>query len=248
MQDTEHVNMSTSNQTLTRRERKKGESRRRLLQCAHEAMGGAEVESVSIANITDAADIGFGTFYNYFENMDDLASQVLTCVVNDLGRRNDIATVSLKSSNPAAVQAISIRFTIREMLSDAMWKWWLKRPKLLVEQMNICLNPFGVRDLKLGIAAGQYKISESDAEIILGQITWMLVGGVIDILENKTDGLDEVKLIKIIMRAMGVSHDHAKELAKMELPSSSKPNIDFSDQPLPVLSVLFPEGMLEKNQ
>ena len=129
-----------------------------------------------------------------------------------------------------------------------MWKWWLKRPKLLVEQMNVCLNPFGVRDLKLGIAEGQYKISETDVEIILGQITWMLVGGVIDILENKTDGLDEVKLIKIIMRAMGVSHDYAKELAEMELPSSSKPNIDFSDQPLPVLSVLFPEGMLEKNQ
>jgi hypothetical protein len=103
------------------------------------------------------------------------------------------------------------------MLSVAMWKWWLNTPKLLFEQMNVCLNPFGVRDLKLGIAAGQYKISESDAELILGQITWMLVGGVIDILENKTDGLDEVKLIKIIMRAMGVSHDHAKELAEMEV-------------------------------
>ena len=248
MQETEHITMSKSNQTLTRRERKKAENRRRLLQCAHEAMSGADAESVSIANITDAADIGFGTFYNYFENMDDLAAQVLTCVVNDLGRRNDIATVSLKASNPAAVQAISIRFTIREMLSDAMWKWWLKRPKQLVAQMNFYLNPFGVRDLKLGIAAGQYKISETDVEIILGQITWMLVGGVIDILENKTDGLDEAKLIKIIMRAMGVSHDHAKELAEMELPSSSKPNIDFSDQPLSVLSVLLPEGMLEKNQ
>ena len=239
--------MSTGRQVLSRRERKKSDNRKRLLQSAYRIMSRSRIESVSVANLTDDADVGFGTFYNYFENMDDVASQVLACVITDLARRNDLATLSLKASNPAAVQAISIRFTIREMLHDPMWKWWLKKPKLLVEQINFCLNPFGVRDLKLGVAAGQYNVSESDVEIILGQITWMLVGGVIDILENKTEGLDELKLIKIIMRAMGVSHDYANELAEMECPSLSKPDIDFSVQPLPILSVLLRENMVAKN-
>ena len=240
------IKKSANKQGSSRREQKKVENRTRLLRCAYEALCSNEIDSISIAHLTDTADIGFGTFYNYFDNMDDLISQVLTCIVNDLARRNDIATVSLKSSNPAAVQAISIRFTIREMLSNPMWKWWLNKPKLLVQKMNLCLNPYGIRDLKLGVAAGQYNVLESEANIVLGQITWMLVGGVIDILENKTNGLDELKLIRIIMRAMGVSHDYAKELAEMDVPSPVKPDIDFSDQPLPVLSVLLPEGRIAK--
>jgi AcrR family transcriptional regulator len=202
------------------------------------------IESVSIAKLTDDADVGFGTFYNYFENIDDVASQVLFVVVNDLGRRIDITTASLEVSNPAAIQALSIRFTIREMLTNPMWKWWLKKPELLVEQINVCLSPFGVRDLKLGIAAGQYNVLELDANIILGQATWMLVGGVIDILENKIDGLDELKLIKIIMRAMGVSGGYENELVQMGAPTLLKPNIDFSNRPPHDLSVLLQKGIL----
>jgi AcrR family transcriptional regulator len=125
MQKTMQIKKSTNKLGSSRRERKKLENRMRLLRSAYEAMCSNKIDSIPITHLTDAADIGFGTFYNYFDNMDDLISQVLTCVVNDLGRRNDIATFSLKSSNPAAVQAISIRFTIREMLSDPMWKWWL---------------------------------------------------------------------------------------------------------------------------
>ncbi len=60
-----------------------------------------------------AADVGFGTFYNYFDSKDDIAARVLDCVIDDLGKRNDEATSNIKDGNPAAVQAISIRLTGR---------------------------------------------------------------------------------------------------------------------------------------
>ena len=235
-----------TNNPVSRRERKKRQNRVRLLQCAYEAMGNEKGGKLSIAYITDAADIGFGTFYNYFDSMEDLASQVLTYVVNDVGRRNDLATISLKTADPAAVQAMSIRLLIREMLSEPMWRWWLNRPQVLVERMTLFLRPFGIRDFKLGVDADQYKVEEKDAEIVLGQITWMIIGGVIDIREKRSVGLDEAKLIEIIMRAMGVPHNNARRLAEMELPAITKANLDFSGQLAPVLSVLLPNSKRTK--
>ena len=54
-----------TNNPASRRERKKMQNRVRLLQCAYEAMGNEKGGKLSIAYITDAADIGFGTFYNH---------------------------------------------------------------------------------------------------------------------------------------------------------------------------------------
>ena len=57
---------------------------------AYELMGQAGVDGTSIAEITDHADLGFGTFYNYFKSKDYIAINVLDAVIDDLGRRNDL--------------------------------------------------------------------------------------------------------------------------------------------------------------
>ncbi len=188
----------------------------------------AGVEGVSVAKLTASADIGFGTFYNYFRNIDELVSRVLACVIDDLGRRNDHATENLKKSNPAAVQAISIRLTMHEMLNDEIWKWWLKQPEKLADQMLISFRPFGVRDLRLGIDAGRYAIHEREVEAVWNQQVWMLVGGVITMLGRSSPTLDEKCLITIIMRAMGCSPAMANELSQMDLPKVARPDVDFS--------------------
>ena len=201
------------------------------MQAAYEIMSENGIDTTSIAHIADAADIGFGTFYNYFEDKTDLASQVLDCVITDLGRRNDLATEKLKEVEPEAVQAISIRLTMREMLTNPMWHWWMRQPDLLVERMRLSFHPFGVRDLKIGIAAGRYNVQASDVETIWSQQMWMIVGGVNGMLNHQIDGLDEKKLICTIMRAMGVLPEQVQKLAEMELPTLPAPNIDFSNRP-----------------
>ena len=213
---------------LSRIERKKIETRKRLLRAGYNAMTIAGVEGVSVAKLTTAADIGFGTFYNYFRNIDELASHILACVIDDLGRRNDHATEYLKKSNPAAVQAISIRLTMHEMLNDEIWKWWLRQPEKLAEQMLVSFRPFAVRDLRLGIEAGRYDIHEGEVEAVWSQQVWMLVGGVITMLGRSSSNLDEKRLIEIIMRAMGCSSAMANELSQMDLPKIAEPDVDYS--------------------
>lgn len=221
-------NSELAEKALSRTERKKARTRTRLIEAAYAIMSAKGIDDATIQEITDRADVGFGTFYNYFETKDDIAAQVLDCVIDDLGRRNDEATQDLKGGSPAAVQAISIRITMREMLINPMWKWWLKRPELLAERLRKDFYRYGMRDLKIAVAAGRYDIAADELDTVWSQQMWMLTGGVRDMLDNGVKGLDEKGLIRIIMRAMGLPAARAKELADLDVPEVRLPDIDFS--------------------
>jgi AcrR family transcriptional regulator len=223
--------METTPQLLSRTERKKRRTRAQLLEAAYSLMSTKGVDSTAIAEITELADTGFGTFYNYFKTKDDIAIQVLDCVIHDLGRRNDEATAALKGANPAAVQAISIRITMREMLTNPIWRWWLRRPDMLAERLRVDFHRYGVRDLKIALEAGRYDIAPEDVEALWSQQMWMLAGGVKDMLDSNIPGLTEQSLIAAIMRAMGLEPDRALELAALPLPAVGPPRIDFSAPP-----------------
>ena len=101
--------MPSALKTPDRSTRRKLRTRDQLIRAAHHIMSEKGIDEATINEITELADLGFGTFYNYFSSKDDLAVQVLDCVIDDLGKRNDLATSKIKLRDPDAVQAISIR-------------------------------------------------------------------------------------------------------------------------------------------
>jgi len=223
-----NLNTTIEKNQPSRTERKKKRTRTNLLEAAYALMSTKGVDATTIAEIADTADVAFGTFYNYFKTKDEIAACVIDCVIKDLGRRNDEATKSIKETNTAAVQALSIRITIQEMLTNPMWKWWLKRPEFLVERLIAGFYEYGTRDLKLAIQAGRYEIDEQDVDAMWSQQMWMLAGGVKALLDGQTKGLNEKNLIESIMRAMGVPAKRASEIATLPLPEISPAHVEFS--------------------
>ena len=57
---------------MGRRERKAAETRVRLFRCALQLFAKHGFPNVTVENITQAADVGKGTFFNYFESKDDV--------------------------------------------------------------------------------------------------------------------------------------------------------------------------------
>ena len=56
--------------TLSRRDRKAAETRVRLFRCALQLFSQRGFSNVTVEDITEAADVGKGTFFNYFESKD----------------------------------------------------------------------------------------------------------------------------------------------------------------------------------
>lgn len=69
----------------SRRERKKSETRQRLLDAAWRLFQEQGYEHTTVAQITEAADVGKGTFFNYFETKDEIVDQIALWRIDLLG-------------------------------------------------------------------------------------------------------------------------------------------------------------------
>lgn len=202
-------------------------TRARLLMAAHDVMAEAGVDAAKIKDITDRADVGFGTFYNYFESKDDLASQVLDCVIDDLGRRNVIATQTLRENDPALVMPVCMRLSMREAARTPMWQWWARRPDLLFDRMRDGFAPFALQDLREGIDKGLFAVSTDDMESMWGLANWMMVGGIHDIVVGARPPESEAFVVECIMRMMGLGLDDARRAASTPLPAYTHTSINW---------------------
>ena len=68
-------------------------------------------ERASIQEITEAADIGFGSFYNHFESKDQLFETASSEVLERWGRMIDRASAGI--ADPAEVFSLSLRLSAR---------------------------------------------------------------------------------------------------------------------------------------
>jgi AcrR family transcriptional regulator len=208
--------------------RKKRATRAKLLEAAYKVMSSKGIEATTLKEITEVADIGFGTVYNYFLDKDEIAAQVLDCIINDMGRRNDVATAELESTSAVLVMSISQRLVVREALNDPMWRWWVKRPDLLVDRMRLGFGPFGMRDLRLGVESGVYSIIGNNLDATWNALMWGLVGGMRDVVMGDYHPKYKNLMIEANLRVLGVSLEETNEIANEPLPEYPKANIDFS--------------------
>lgn len=203
-------------------------TRARLLECGYAVMSSAGIDAAKIKDITDGADVGFGTFYNYFRTKDELASQVLDCLINDFGERNRKATRGLADQDPALIMPISMRLVMRDVFSDPIWQWWALRPDLLVDRMSVGFGRFGRKDMRAAIRRGIFTLGEQDVEQAWHLSVWLMVGGIHDVVIGSRDAESESFVIEIIMKMLGMSPGEAARVSHTKLPRYSKPAVDWT--------------------
>lgn len=212
---------------MTRVQKRQVRTRATLLKAAHELMSSQGIDPTTIQQITAEADVGFGTFYNYFQSKDEIAEKVLDCVIHNLGVRNRQANLDAGVTDPVAFIAFSVRLTAREMLTDPMWRWWLRRTDLMVRRMNFGFRTFGMADMEAAQSAGVLDLPDANVNITWSYLIWLLAGTVTDIIEGVAPPEAEATMTQSIMRVMGVDPVLAAKVARAELPPYPDLEVDF---------------------
>lgn len=86
---------------MGRRERKKVQSRRMILEAAISEFSKKGYKETSVADIMSTADLGIGTFYNYFTSKEDLLFSLL-------GRLSEAIRIALAEARAADRTAIEL--------------------------------------------------------------------------------------------------------------------------------------------
>ena len=95
----------------TRLDRRKARTRQALIDAAVRLIAEGRGERASIQEITEEADIGFGSFYNHFESKDQLFETASSEVLERWGRMIDGAAAGI--TDPAEVFSVSLRLSAR---------------------------------------------------------------------------------------------------------------------------------------
>ena len=98
-----------------RNARRKERTRAALVRAAQELLASGHAQDASIKTITELADVGFGSFFNYFENKTELYDAALTEVAQRYEAWLDERLIGV--TDPVQRLALSIRHTGRLHLS-----------------------------------------------------------------------------------------------------------------------------------
>lgn len=205
--------MSSPTQT-DRRARKAANTRNNIVAAAHELMAHGGPESLTIAAIAEKADIGLGTFYNYFESREALIDEVILAAVESLGQRLDFLTKDMEDA--AEIYSFSLRHLMNTAVSDPLWGWLMVRLGIAQEGLLAQLGPRASRDLQIGIDSGRFQIHN------LATASAMTFGSLLSVMHMYLRGEIEENPAELyaenLLRMVGIPADEAHEIAKRPLP------------------------------
>ena len=214
--------------------RRRRETRSRLLEAALKLMAEKGMEGVAINEITEAADVGFGSFYNHFESKEAIYAALVDWVFKDFVEAMEGAVAEI--SDPAEVIAVSVRYTMMRALREPVWGQFLTREGFSARSMDHGLGRRLLRDIQKGIDANRLTVTDtlmSFAVIggtILGAISLALQLGTRQGQQSATFkqlGSDLANLpervAKVALEALGLGRAEAEKVAYRPLPATELP-------------------------
>src|SRR6201982_3721732 len=108
-----------------RHTRRREQTPPKLIEAAKALFARQGVENTRINEITDEADVGFGSFYNHFDSKEAIVDAGREEAVAAQG--DAVATVTAELGDPAEVVAAAHRYFVNLARSNPEWGWLLIR-------------------------------------------------------------------------------------------------------------------------
>lgn len=194
--------------------RRRARNRQRLIDAAAELMADSGVDNVTVSAITESADLGAGTFYNYFRSREEIIAAVVASAVETMGQRLDVLTRDMDDA--ADIYSFSLRHLASAALSDPLWGWLVVRLGIAHDELLGTLGPRARRDLQIGVDRGRFSIPDLDVA------TALTFGSLLSVMHQhlKTDRAKDVSepFAAMMLRMVGLSEHEAVEVSRRPLP------------------------------
>jgi AcrR family transcriptional regulator len=201
---------------VSRLDRRKARTRQALIDAAVRLIAEGRGDRASIAEITEEADIGFGSFYNHFEGKEQLFATASEEVLERWGQLIDRATAGV--TDPAELFAVGMRISGRLGWTHPDIAGFLTGAGLGALDIPGGLAPRALRDIQAGQAAGRFTVP--DAEIALSAVAGGLLG-LLRMCQRHPDRVTETtvdQLAEAELRLLGVPAGEAARLTALPLP------------------------------
>jgi AcrR family transcriptional regulator len=197
-----------------RQARRREATRGKLIEAATALFARQGVDSTRIQEITDEADVGFGSFYNHFESKEALVEAVFETTVAAQGAALDALTSGLE--DPAEVIAVAHRYFVRLARTEPAWALLLIRLDVSHNIVREALTPFARRDLRRGIKDGRLTVPHEGVALVEAGGAMLTVMRAV--LDGRAPKNADVFHAEGVLRLLGLPAGDAAEVARRPLP------------------------------
>ena len=219
-------------QTIDKRESKRERTRESLVNAARQLVEERTDEKISIQDITQRADVGLGTFYNYFENKQGIYEAVLDQMRGIFDQR--LEALRENQSDPASLVANTMKFCFNEALDNDDWhsfviKSGIEGEHLLLQDPDQCLA-----DIQMGTKRGRFKID--DPAFVANLICGLTRHVTREISQNRLSRNAINDTTRYVLRMLGLPELVAKAVTQTPLPPVAAEKRRVVKEILPFLS------------
>lgn len=197
-----------------RNERRKARTRASLLDAARTLFARRGFEQTTIAEITDTADLGVGSFYNHFGSKEDLLAALLEQALTEQLAALDSRRAGI--ADPAEAVAIAHRHWVRLTSEGPEWAWLVVRLETSFELVAATQGDSALKDLERGIECGRFQVASRELALqasggaLISAMRTMLTG-------HEIPHADSIHA-EGVLRMFGVPAEEAGEIARRPLP------------------------------
>ena len=158
---------------LRRVQRRQLRNKKALLSAARQLIHKKGVDTATMQEITELADVGVGTMYNYFRSKDDLVRQIVRDDMDDLVE----CTLNSRDSSfdPVRQGGYNYWYFLQKLAQDPLWKHLLARPGLFLETIYDALESIVPKSIFFNsLNAHDFDIELTDSEFQLAR--WQAIG------------------------------------------------------------------------
>ena len=198
-----------------RLDRRKARTRASLIRAA-QALLAAGRTNVPILEITQAADVGMGSFYNHFETKEQLFDAAVEAVMDSYGDLLDKLTADVE--DPAEVFAHSFRLTGRLNRRELELSRVLLNNALRLLSAETGLVPRARRDITAAVEAGRFHVMDLDVAVTMVAGALLALGRLLQDQPDRDVEQTTDRVTEDLLRLFGVPRRQAHRMCTMPLP------------------------------
>ena len=200
---------------VNRLERRKQRTRAALIKAAQSFIAAGKL-NVPVLEITQAADVGMGSFYNHFESKEQLFEAAVAEVLDAHGALLDHLTAEIE--DPAEMFACSFRLTGRLFRRRPQESRILLANGIALMSSDIGLAPRALRDIEAGVAAGRFTVDDPELALSVAGGALLGLGNLLRNQPDRDDAAASDSVTEDVLRLFGLPSDEAHEICRRPLP------------------------------
>src|SRR6266576_7007773 len=184
-----------------RNQRRRQRTRETILAAADHDVRRKGIDGTTVNDITEQADVAYGSFYNHFESIDEVVAALVAASLQRVADRT--GSILEKAERVELLPCVGARVVMRTLWQDPAIRWLLDRPYVLVEEFYKVATPFMVNAERAAVEAGVLRPAGGH-DCWLRVFPWLLIAELTALTETGNITEHEERFARVSLRLLGV--------------------------------------------